>query len=169
MFLTNKASESFCCCLIILMYGCELYSNLCSLQRKTHFKQHSSAGHPNQKHLLNLILSSQPFVRMLSIPVFIHSLSVWSSPPCSIYDFLFLFLCLPSGFLWFTSILVSPQWLRLLVSLVFSIQSPHTATCFTVSHIKTRTMALSVILAAKSCCYQGTILSAGKPAHFVAC
>ena len=43
---------------------------------------------------------------------------------------------------WFTSIPHSPQRLRLCVPLVISIQSPHSATYFTVSRIKTWTMAL---------------------------
>lgn len=56
--------------------------------------------------------------------------------------------------------------------LLFPIQSPHSAphTNFTESRIKTCTMALRVSFSgAECCCYQGTILSAGKLTRFEAC
>lgn len=78
---------------------------------------------------------------VFSFPYFLFLFSVYSHPGCQSSSRPLVFL---REILWFTSILHSPQWLGLCVPLVISIQSPHSATYFTVSHIKTCTMALKV-------------------------
>ncbi len=92
--------------------------------------------------------------------------SVYSHPGCQSSSRPLVIL---REILWFTSILHSPQCLRLCVPLVISIQSPHSATYFTVSHIKTCTMALRGSFSGSVLLLPRYNFISWKLTHFVAC